>query len=266
MSEEAAAGLAAEVEADAGQEVEHQSEPQEQSKPSAEDVARQSGWRPLEEFEGEPAEWRSAEVFNERGDWIKRAKAQDKRMNDLESDFNTRLENSNKLHQHQMELQKDELIRKRDDAIDDADRETANKYQDDIDKINTQPEPAAPANNNKQTLDNWNASNSWIMGSDPKAAFGKQQFANYQGQGMTIEQSISAMESDVNRAFPDLNTNRDNHPLPEKGSKPGRKAAARSLTMADLTSEERKFRAAMPGAWKDDKEFLQAVSDSRSEK
>ena len=264
MSEELAEGREVEVEADAGQEVEQQT--QEQSKPSAEDVARQSGWRPQEEFEGEPSEWRSAEVFNERGEWIKRAKATDKRLNDMESKFNSRLDNANKLHEHQMEVQKADLIRKRDEAIDDADRETANKIQDDIDKINIQPAPVAPVNNQQDALSNWNASNPWIMGNDPKAAYGKQQFTNYQSQGMTVEQSISAMETDVNSAFPDVNPNRSNHPMPEGGTKPGKKASPQRLTMADLTAEERKFKSAMPGAWKDDKEFLQAVADSRSDK
>ena len=260
MSEEQAEGL--EVEQDPQDE--QQKEIEEQPQSSAEDVARQSGWKPLAEFEGDPAEWRSAEVFNERGDWIKRAKQQDKRMNDLETTFNTRLDNANKLHQHQMEIQKAELVRKRDDAIDDADRVTANKYQEDIDKINAQPNESLPANNSQSTLDSWNADNPWILGNDPKAAYGKQQFSGYQAQGLSVEQSIVAMENDVNKAFPNLNPGRESHPLPEGGTKPGRRSAAKTLTMADLTAEERKYRSAMPDAWDSDKEFLQAVQDSRS--
>ena len=234
------------------------------AEPTAEDIAREGGWRPKEEWEGAPSEWRSAEVFNERGDWIKRAKQQDKRMNDLETTFNTRLDNANKLHQHQMEIQKAELVRKRDDAIDDADRVTANKYQEDIDKINAQPNESLPANNSQSTLDSWNADNPWILGNDPKAAYGKQQFSGYQAQGLSVEQSIVAMENDVNKAFPNLNPGRESHPLPEGGTKPGRRSAAKTLTMADLTAEERKYRSAMPDAWDSDKEFLQAVQDSRS--
>ena len=261
MSEEKAEGL----EVDKDPQDEQQKEIQEQPQSSAEDVARQSGWKPLEEFEGDPAEWRSAEVFNERGYWIGKSKQQDKRIDELSNSFNTRLDNTNKLHKHQMELQKAELVRKRDDAIDDADRVTANKYQDDIDKINAQPNESLPANNSQQTLDNWNAENTWILGADPKAAYGKQQFSNYQNQGLSVEQSIAAMESDVNKAFPSLNPGRETHPLPERGTKPGRRSAAKTLTMGDLTAEERKYRSAMPGAWENDKEFLQAVQDSRSE-
>lgn len=263
MSEEQAEAL--EVEQDQQDDQQEEQQEKKQAQPSAEDVARQKGWKPLEEFEGHPSAWRSAEVFNERGDWVKRARQQDQRINQLEENFKTRLENANKLHQHQMELQKAELVRKRDDAIDDADRVTANKYQDDIDKINAQPIESPQANNSQQTLDNWNAENTWILGADPKAAYGKQQFSNYQNQGLSVEQSIAAMESDVSKAFPSLNPGRETHPLPERGTKPGRRSAAKTLTMGDLTAEERKYRSAMPGAWENDKEFLQAVQDSRSE-
>ncbi len=263
MSEDQAEAL--EVEQDQQDEQQDEQQEKKQAQPSAEDVARQSGWKPLEEFEGDPAEWRSAEVFNERGYWIGKSKQQDKRIDELSNSFNTRLDNANKLHQHQMDLQKAELVRKRDDAIDDADRVTANKYQDDIDKINAQPNESLQADNSQQTLDNWNANNPWILGYDPKAAYGKQQFSNYQNQGLNVEQSIAAMENDVNKAFPSLNPGRETHPLPEGGTKPGRRSAAKTLTMGDLTAEERKYRSAMPGAWENDKEFLQAVQDSRSE-
>ena len=89
----------------------------EPEQPSSEDIAREGGWKPKDEWEGPSGEWRSAEVFNERGEWIKKHKAQDKRLNEMETQFNTRLDNSNKLHKAQMETQKAELVRKRDAAI-----------------------------------------------------------------------------------------------------------------------------------------------------
>ena len=61
MSEEQAEGLQSEQEVEQVEQVEQAQEEQTQSKPTAEDVARQGGWKPLEGFEGEPAEWGSAE-------------------------------------------------------------------------------------------------------------------------------------------------------------------------------------------------------------
>lgn len=242
-----------------------QVENKEQDHPkTAEDVARTGGWKPKEEWEGDPAEWRSAEVFNERGEWIQRHKTQQRQIDDMQSTFNTRMDNANKLHQQQVELQKAELIRKRDDAIDLADKGAANGFQDDIDKINSQA-VEQPVNNGQSTLDSWNSDNPWILQNNPKAAYAKQQFGTYQSQGMSAEAALTNMENDVKREFPDLNPAREKHPTSEGGSRPGNKRSARKLSMSDLNSDELKYYRAMPGAWKSEAEYLQAVQDTRGE-
>lgn len=242
-----------------------QVENKEQDQPkTAEDVARSGGWKPQDEWSGDPAEWRSAEVFNERGEWIDRHKKQQKQIDEMQSTFNTRMDNANKLHQQQVEMQKADLIRKRDDAIDLADKGAANGFQDDLDKLNVQT-VEQPANNGQSTLDSWNSDNPWILQNNPKAAYAKQQFGMYQGQGMSADAALTNMENDVKREFPDLNPARENHPTSEGGSRPGNKRASRKLAMSDLTSEELKYYRAMPGAWGSDKEYLQAVQDTRGE-
>lgn len=236
---------------------------------AAEEKARAGGWKPEEEWDGEdtqkPEQFISAELFNERGVWIERHKAQQKQISELESSFNTRMNNANKIHQQQMEVQKSDLERKRDDAIDSADREAANGYQKDIDKLNQQPVEQVPINNDQTTLDTWNTNNPWILGNDPKAAYAKQQFVAYQTQGMNSAAAIAQMESDVNKAFPALNPERNNQAVSEGGSKPGGKRAQKKLSMADLTNDELKYYRAMPGAWESEKAYLQAVQDTRGD-
>lgn len=81
---------------------------------------------------------------------------------------------------------------------------------------------------------------------------------------MSVQGALDAVERDVAREFPEVNQGRAREPASEGGSPPGKKASAKALSMSDLTAEEAKWRTAMPGAWKNDKEFLQAVSDNRS--
>ena len=234
----------------------------------AEEKARADGWKSEEEWgdsKDKPAEFVSAEIFNERGKWIEKQKAQQKRVDDLEKSFNSRLDNQREFMKQQAEAQKNELIRKRDEAIDDADRKTANKYQDDIDSLKKVDDEPAVSNNQQDVLDNWNKTNTWILQNNPKAAYGKQQFGAYQQQGMTATQAIAAMEADVSREFPDVNPLRHNAPLQEGGTPPGGKPKPRKLTMGDLTSDEKKYYNSMPGAWKNDAEFLQTVQDVRGE-
>lgn len=236
-----------------------------EQEPTIEEIAAEHGHKSKEDWIADgrdPKDWRSAEVFNARGEWIDEHKAQSKRIDDIEASFNTRLDNVNKIHKQQLEVQKAELLRKRGEAIALADQDTADSIQGDIDNLNSQ---SIDMPDDQGVLDKWNADNPWILGTEPKAAYAKQQFALYQQQGQPAKRALANVEADVARAFPAVNLDRDNQPITEKGSPPGRKRTAKKLTMADVTSEELKYRQAMPGAWKSDAEFLQAVSDSRSE-
>ena len=233
---------------------------------TAEDQARAGGWKPQEEWEGDPTEWRSAEVFNERGVWMGKLKEQRAHFDQVEKTFNTRLDGVNKFHRAQLESQKAELTRKRDEAIDLADRETANSIQGEIDTLNSQQVDETPVDTGQSALDDWNASNPWIFGNDPKAAYAKQQFGAYQANDMSVPEALAAMEADVGRAFPAINKNREKHPSSEGGSRPGSKRSAPKLTMADLTREEMGIYKSMGSSWGSEAEFLQAVQDDRSSK
>lgn len=263
MNEAAEKGIETGQEGEQEQEVE-----QAQTQPTAEDVARKSGWKPESEWESDdpkrPGNFSSAEMFNARGEFIGRLKTQDKRINDMQSDFNTRLDNTNKIHKAQMDLQKDELIRKRDDAIDLADRESANKFQESIDSLNVTAE-AAPANNQQASLDAWNQANPWVFQSGPKSVYAQSQLNTYLQHGQDIGRALSSVDADIAREFPAINTNRDKHPVSEGGSRPGGKRAPSAITMSDLTTEERAIYKHMPGTWKSEAAFLKAVQDSRGQ-
>lgn len=252
-----------------GDDLQDKQEPEAQPKTRKEideETARLGGWKPEEEYNGKPEDWRSAEVFNERGVWIEKHKAQEKRQNDMEQRFNTRMDNANKLRDTQMKTQKDELVRKRDEAIDLADRETANSYQASIDELSVQPEAEAPADNSQQLLDNWSGKNAWFYEGGPKAAYAQAQFNSYTGRGMDTQSAIDSMERDMSREFPAVNSKREAAPATEGGSKPGAKRSSAKLGMGDLTSDEKKYYRAMPNAWANDAEFLQAVQDTRAQK
>ena len=98
----------------------------------------EGGWRPKDEWEGPEGEWRSAEVFNERGVWIDKLKQNNKRIDELENNFEHRLENVNKLHTMQLESQKADLERQRKEAVESGDTDSFDNIQGQIDNLNTQ--------------------------------------------------------------------------------------------------------------------------------
>ena len=54
------------------------------STPSVEDRAREQGWRPKEEFDGDPSKWVSAETFVAKGELIDRIESLGKKLKDSE--------------------------------------------------------------------------------------------------------------------------------------------------------------------------------------
>jgi len=60
---------------DLQQEEQVQEAPQEAQAPSIEDVAKEQGWRPKEEYEGDPSKWVSAETFVAKGELIEKIEA-----------------------------------------------------------------------------------------------------------------------------------------------------------------------------------------------
>ena len=245
------------------QEVENKEEEQEQlpldppEMSASEKKARSNGWFPKDDWKDDPDDWVSHKKFNERGEMIGSIKQLKKQRDDDRRQFNSRLDNVNKMH----EVMLTELESKRDNAIDMADRQEANKIQDQIDNMRaTQaPEP-------QQTddfLNTWNQNNHWITSGTPKAIYAGTMFNKYSSSGMSNEDAVAAMEADVSREFSSQNAQRDRAPAQERNqSTPGKKHVQK-LTMNDLTAKERNLHNQMSDAWKDDAEFLQAVSDSR---
>jgi hypothetical protein len=227
----------------------------------AEVKARAGGWKPPTEFDDDdprkPTEFYSPEEFNIRGEFIGRLKEQQKAIDN----FDSRLENQRKLLEMQNEAKIKELTRNRDAAIDLADKDAAVGYQEEIDNLKKPVEPAAQAD--ADVFDRWNAANPWIYQGGPKAAYAQHQLNTYAQQGLSNEQALARVDSDLAREFPAVNQQREREPTPEPGSKPGKKRGGGKLSMNDVTPEELKWRSAFPGAWKNDAEFLQAVQDSR---
>ena len=225
------------------------------------DKAMKNGWRPKENWEGDDDDWVSAKKFNERGEMIGSIRELKSRLDKRDKEFESRLDNVNKLHGTQQKALLDDLETKRKAAIELADVDQANKIQGTIDDLKTAPVAVEKTVDTDSSLDDWNAANPWIYDTSPKAAYAQARF-NAHSKTMTASQAIKSMESEVTQAFPDVNTRRDNASSVEGGkSRPGQRQV-KKLAWSDLTSNEVKYFNAMPGAWKKD-EYLQAVSDSR---
>lgn len=245
-------------------------EKQEEKQPTPDEaIASKHNWVPKDKYKGDPDDWISAAAFNARGEFIGKIRGLEKKLKDSTEDFTNRLENQRKLHEVQLEATISDLESRRREAIDSADVDKAESIQSNIDKVRTQmaetkaaPQPATEPEENpdQEFLEQWDKNNPWIYDNSPKAAYGNARFDFHRKRGLSPQDAVKFMESEVASQFPPINRNRDKAPAVENGSSTSNKA--QKLTWDRLTAEEKKFYS--PRRFKSKEDFCQAVQDDRA--
>lgn len=253
---------------ESAEQTEETAESEQQSEPdqySSEARARKSGWKPLDEYDGDPSKWRSSEEFNVRGEFIDKFRRQDEEA----KGFKEQLGNMHQLHEVAMGNQRKELEAKRDDAVATANIDEFNKIQGQIDNMPVMAPVQPVVIQTDEVVDQWNKDNPWIMGNSAKANFVRAQYGSYAQEvdaygnpKHTQESALNAMKADLARAYPDINPNRESAPTMEKGSNPGKRQQSGSAKLT-YTKQELSYRTSFP-SWTD-KQFDQAVRGLRGE-
>lgn len=236
---------------------------QEQTNPEVE-KASHDGWKPKEDWVeagNDPDDWVSAKKFNERGSMMGQIKSLKSQVESKQSEFEKRLESVNKLHEVQQKQLLTDLEAKRNNAIEEADVESVNKIQGQIDDLKTD-EPEPDTSGKPTEMLEWEAKNEWISDvSSPKAGYAQMRWNVHVGQGKSVAEALAAIDEDVAKAFPPTNERRNNAPAQEGGkSRPGKRAEVK-LQWSDLTRDEERYYH--PDAWKTKEDYLQAVADVR---
>jgi hypothetical protein len=204
----------------------------------------------------DPKDWVSAEGFKLRGEHIKHTQA-------LRRDFENQIKNLSLLHQVQLKAQRDDLLSKRDDAIDIADKAAVKaidkqiKDLDDIERLNT-PAPASAAK--APEILEWEADNPWSQDpSDPRLALANSVCGQALRQGKTLATALRLVDQEIARAF--TQKTGDRRQIVEGNRTAGGKRDEPALTMRSLTSDERKYWET--GMFASEKDFLKAVTNAR---
>ena len=226
-----------------------------------EEAARKGGWKPFDEWVesgGDPDQWRTAGEFNVRGELIGKLKEKDREIDE-------RLRGVNAIHQAQIKTMLADLNDKRDRAIEDGNVKAVKSLDREINELYAvQPIPVAQVDPRlaDPALDDWNAKNTWVNESSPKAILARGLFQEKFAAGWSTKAILQHVNMEISRAYPDTN-GRATIADSEKPRSTGFRKSEKTITMSDLTPDEIKWRQALPGAWKDDASFLKAVSDAR---
>lgn len=274
-----------EPEGEPAAEPEPEGEPEPEVEPE-EARARAHGWRPKDEFDGDPDDWVNHRRFNEKGDMIGqiRSLTGDLAQTKQATADSLRLNNMFKGQQiKQLETQLTAALKRVDDSIELADTEGAKAAMEevkgiegDLGEMKEEAKPRAPdaaavvdAITNHPTMMEWSDKNPWLKEESEKSTFAAQEFGkffkehakDYANADAMINALTKHVDAQVAAKFSSTNSNRD-RPA-RTGGKAPRGANVRGLSMKDLTRQEKEMYDTFIDSYKDEKEFLKTVQEAR---
>lgn len=207
-----------------------------------ESLARQSGWKPKEEWNGE-GEWIEAAEFNRRGplfDTIGKLKDE---IRDYKKSADALIEHNKRLQDHAKQAEDrgkekavKELERKRMEAVQDGDVELFQEIDEEIKEYSKQPEEEAKGHIDP-SITEWISKNDWFEKDEAMTSYMIHKQNEYLNKGLSIpdalKRSEDAVRSEFSHKFENPNKQKSS-PVMGKQEQQGK-----SYTLNDLPSDFR---------------------------
>lgn len=233
--------------------------------------ARQTGWVSKAEWieQGKNEDdWISAKRYNSTGDLISQIKGLQSQV----QNFDQRIANNNAIWTAKLENERSELMAKRDQAIEDADKTQVKALDEQIQKVDmasaqiqldsnqVQAQPPAQPDPNVQLENEYFAK--LPRGQQPFAAQVGQQYAQ---TGLVGQALIDAVQNEITKEFPQVNMRRNGASKTDTGRT---RASVDSLTLDSLGADDKRALSALKRthpryAKMSDSELLKVVKDSK---
>lgn len=232
-----------------------------------EQKAFDQGWRPQEEFDGPEENWKTAKEYVKDGEWISKVNELNRKIDAQKSDFDERLENTNKLNEARRQTELKALQQAQRTAVEEADTTAYDNAQAQIDDLEKQVVTPTPGNQPNPTIAAWEEKNPWIneKGNEKATvAQGIWNTYNTQNPTATAEQALAHVDERIGKLYPSADNPRrqqpDTNETPARRSKP----KGKGLSMDDLTPAERgEWNSFGKMMFKTEDKFLKVVADAR---
>lgn len=218
----------------------------------------------------DPELWVSEDVFKERTLRIKNEQRLKRELAEKDKEFESRLKNVNTLQQAQLARQRAELMERRDEAIDIADKGTVKKLDKEIADLDKEAELVAdkPTQNTVKPPEivEWEEENPWIEDvDDPRTPVAQKAFADAVAAGKTNAYALRAAEKAANALKTEEKTAEIKKKPAVSMADSSRSVAGDSPTLSwsQLTSEEKALHDELFSN-KTQKEYLKIVADART--
>jgi len=220
----------------------------------------------------DPELWVSEDVFKERTIRIKNESRLKRELAETKKEFDSRLKDSNLLWQGQLSRQRAELMEKRDEAIDVADKTTVKKLDKQIADLDAEAqlieEAPKAATVQPPEVAEWEEENPWINDvKDPRTAVAQAAFSKATAEGKTLAYALRQADKAV-AAVKVESTTQEIKKKPSISMADSSRAASSggdSLTLSwnQLTGEEKTLHEEL-FSHKTQKEYLKIVADART--
>lgn len=232
--------------------------------------ATKHGWKDFDthiENGNDPEKWVDANVFNERGRSIKSSMKQKSNHN---KELLSAVKNVNEVHKVQLDLKVAELTKERKLAIEDGEADRVTELDDEIDKTkegikkvnDAEASIAAVPDENYDHERQWATENKWYQEQTPKGAYAREVSNSAVRSGYRGEALTNLIESEIDKAFPQKNENRNKPGMSDKGGQRS-KGNNEALTMDSLSGEERNIAQSLINNGKTEEDVLKMVKLSR---
>ena len=214
---------------------------------SIEDRAREQGWRPKEEFDGDPSKWVSAETFVAKGELIDRIEQLGKKLKDSEKTIKMLSEHHSKVKESEFKRAVEFLKQQKKQAYENGDVDRILELDDKIaevretQKAQKQQEQVNEAPESHPAFQSWVSENKWYETDSEMRAdadtFGEAYARN--NQDKTPAEVLEYVTKKIKKAYPEKFTNPNrNKPTGVESGSGNRQGSSRDTFT--LTEEEAK--------------------------
>jgi Zn-finger nucleic acid-binding protein len=211
--------------------------------------AAEQGWRPLDEWEGDPAEWRDARTFLDRGELLDRISSQSRKLKEVQTAMRSMEEHNRKLAEAAAKEQLDEYRARKKEALENNDAEAVvvldekiDEVKDTISELKTQKElPAASGEPHPQFV-SWVERNSWYAQDAEMRDFADSVGHTFAKRNVGLEPAkvLEYVEKQVKRAYAEkfTNTQRERPSMVETGGGQRKQTVPKAKDDITLSEEE----------------------------
>lgn len=208
--------------------------------------ARKLGWKPQDEYEGEPANWRSAETFMALKPFYERIESQSKQIKRYGEAFKQVAKDVANIRQVEFDRAIKQVKAERKAAFDDGDMDRYHTLEEDLDDLKDQQREAVrqavtsdayqdnvhPA---QEILSTWKSRNTWYESDEDLRDWADARGVKLNAQGMEPEVVLKKLEKEVREKFPTKfsNPNRNRSSAVSEGDSNGSSVKADSLGMSE---------------------------------